>query len=84
MISRKELTDKLPAGSMGGTYAGNAVSCAAAVASADVMKEEKILDNVNARCVPTARLSIQAPSLLLPPGPFHDAYGMRAHAHIER
>ncbi len=34
---------------MGGTYAGNAVSCAAAVAAADVMKEEKILENVNAR-----------------------------------
>lgn len=51
VISRKELTDKLPAGSMGGTYAGNAVSCAAAVASADVMKEEKILENVDARSV---------------------------------
>ena len=33
----------------GGTYAGNAVACAAAIAVADVMKEEKILDNVNAR-----------------------------------
>ncbi|KAI0334989.1 hypothetical protein GY45DRAFT_1367027 [Cubamyces sp. BRFM 1775] len=49
IISRKELTDKLKPGSMGGTYAGNAVACAAAVAAADVMKEEKILDNVNAR-----------------------------------
>lgn len=34
---------------MGGTYAGNAVSCAAGVAVADVFREEKILDNVNAR-----------------------------------
>ncbi|KAI0744250.1 pyridoxal phosphate-dependent transferase [Daedaleopsis nitida] len=49
LISRKELTDKLKPGSMGGTYAGNAVSCAAAVAAAEVMQEEKILDNVNAR-----------------------------------
>ncbi|KAI0746035.1 pyridoxal phosphate-dependent transferase [Earliella scabrosa] len=49
IISRKELTDKLKPGSMGGTYAGNAVSCAAAVAAAEVMQEEKILDNVNAR-----------------------------------
>ena len=53
IISRKELTDKLKPGSMGGTYAGNAVSCAAAVASAEVMKEENILENVNARCVPS-------------------------------
>ena len=36
---------------MGGTYAGNAVSCAAAVAAAEVLQEEKILDNVNARYV---------------------------------
>ncbi|OBZ70836.1 hypothetical protein A0H81_09059 [Grifola frondosa] len=34
---------------MGGTYAGNAVACAAAVAAADAMKEENILANVNAR-----------------------------------
>ncbi|EMD37843.1 hypothetical protein CERSUDRAFT_83595 [Gelatoporia subvermispora B] len=49
IISRKELTDQLKPGSMGGTYAGNAVACAAAVAVADVMKEERILDNVNTR-----------------------------------
>ena len=36
-------------GSMGGTYAGNAVSCAAGVAVAKAFQEEKILENVNAR-----------------------------------
>ena len=36
-------------GSMGGTYAGNAVSCAAGVAVAKAFRDEKILDNVNAR-----------------------------------
>lgn len=35
----------------GGTYAGNAVSCAAAIAVADAFKEENILANVQARCV---------------------------------
>ncbi|KAG9316635.1 acetylornithine aminotransferase [Chiua virens] len=49
VVSRKELTDQLKPGSMGGTYAGNAVSCAAAVAVAEAFEEEKILDNVNAR-----------------------------------
>lgn len=49
IVSRKELMDKQPPGSMGGTYAGNAVSCAAAVAVAKAFKEESILDNVNAR-----------------------------------
>ena len=34
---------------MGGTYAGNAVACAAAVATADAIKEEKVLENVEAR-----------------------------------
>ncbi|KAF8638961.1 hypothetical protein AX17_001822 [Amanita inopinata Kibby_2008] len=51
VVSRKELTDKLKPGIMGGTYAGNAVSCAAAVAVADVFEEEKILDNVQVRSV---------------------------------
>jgi len=36
---------------MGGTYAGNAVACAAAVAVNDVMKKENILANVHARYV---------------------------------
>ncbi|KAG6882872.1 hypothetical protein C0993_008853 [Termitomyces sp. T159_Od127] len=49
VVSRKELTDKMKPGSMGGTYAGNAVSCAAAVAVADAFKEENILANVQAR-----------------------------------
>lgn len=47
IVSRKELMDKQPPGSMGGTYGGNAVACAAGVACAEVMQEEKILDNVN-------------------------------------
>ncbi|CAK5279892.1 unnamed protein product [Mycena citricolor] len=49
IVSRKEVMDKMPVGSMGGTYAGNAVSCAAACAVVDVMQEENILANVNAR-----------------------------------
>jgi hypothetical protein len=49
IVSRKELMDLQKPGSMGGTYAGNAVSCAAAVAVQEVFEEEKILDNVAAR-----------------------------------
>lgn len=49
VVSPKDLTDKLKPGTMGGTYAGNAVSCAAAVAVVDAFKEERILENVNAR-----------------------------------
>ncbi|KAJ7728936.1 acetylornithine aminotransferase [Mycena maculata] len=49
VISRKEITDKLTPGSMGGTYAGNAVSCAAACAVVDAMHEENVLTNVNTR-----------------------------------
>ncbi|KAL0575402.1 hypothetical protein V5O48_006573 [Marasmius crinis-equi] len=49
VVSRKELTDKLKPGSMGGTYAGNPVSCAAACAVADAMREENVLANVQAR-----------------------------------
>jgi len=49
IMSSWQLMGKQPPGSMGGTYAGNAVACAAASAVIDVMKEEKILDNVLAR-----------------------------------
>jgi len=49
VVSRTELTNKLKPGSMGGTYAGNAVCCAAAFTVVDVMKEENILQNVQAR-----------------------------------
>lgn len=49
IVSRKKLTDKLKPGSMGGTYAGNVVSCAAAVAVVDVFQKENVLDNVNVR-----------------------------------
>lgn len=49
IVSRKELMDRQPAGSMGGTYAGNAIACAAAKATLDVFDKEKLLDNCNAR-----------------------------------
>lgn len=49
IASRKELTDTQPPGSMGGTYAGNAVACAAALAVQDVIKEENVLQNVHER-----------------------------------
>ncbi len=49
IVSRKELMDMQKPGSMGGTYGGNAVACAAAVAVVKAFKEEKILENVNAR-----------------------------------
>jgi len=49
VVTRKELTDQLKPGALGGTYAGNAVSCAAAVACAEVMKEDNILENAQAR-----------------------------------
>ena len=49
IVSRKELMDMQKPGSMGGTYAGNAVSCAAGVAVAKAFQDEKILENVNAR-----------------------------------
>ena len=49
IVSSRALMDMQKPGSMGGTYAGNAVSCAAGVAVAKVFKDEKILDNVNAR-----------------------------------
>ena len=47
--SRDELTARQPAGSMGGTYTGNAVACAAALATIDTIESEGLLANVAAR-----------------------------------
>lgn len=38
VAGKKSIMDKMKPGTMGGTYAGNAVSCAAAVACAKVMQ----------------------------------------------
>ena len=45
IAAREELWAKCLPGSMGGTYGGNAVACAAAVATIDTMREEGMLAN---------------------------------------
>eukprot|EP00604_Paraphysomonas_vestita_P001498 CAMPEP_0174822232 /NCGR_PEP_ID=MMETSP1107-20130205/14531_1 /TAXON_ID=36770 /ORGANISM="Paraphysomonas vestita, Strain GFlagA" /LENGTH=320 /DNA_ID=CAMNT_0016040649 /DNA_START=405 /DNA_END=1370 /DNA_ORIENTATION=+ len=46
IATRSELSATQPPGSMGGTYGGNSVSCAAALAVLDVFENEHILQNV--------------------------------------
>ncbi len=45
IATRRELSSTQALGSMGGTYGGNAVSCAAACATIDAFAEENILQN---------------------------------------
>jgi 4-aminobutyrate aminotransferase len=45
----EELSARWPTGSHGGTYGGNALGCAAALATIDVLTEPGFLDNVNVR-----------------------------------
>jgi len=45
IVSRKEIWDKVTPGSMGGTFGGNIVACAAANATIEVMKDEDLLGN---------------------------------------
>lgn len=49
VFSRLELMKKWPVGSHGGTFGGNAVAMAAGVATIRAMKEEKMLENAQAR-----------------------------------
>ena len=49
VVTRKDLSDAQVPGSMGGTYGGNAVAVAAAIATLDVFEAENILENVHAR-----------------------------------
>jgi 4-aminobutyrate aminotransferase len=45
----REIMSKWPTGSHGGTYGGNAIGCAASLATIEVMTAEGFMDNVNAR-----------------------------------
>ena len=47
--TRRELDDLWPKGSHGGTYGGNPIGCAAALATIEIMSEAGFLDNVRAR-----------------------------------
>jgi 4-aminobutyrate aminotransferase len=49
VFSPAAIMKKLDVGSIGGTYGGNAVACAAGVATIRAMKEEKMLENANER-----------------------------------
>ncbi|EAU85105.2 aminotransferase [Coprinopsis cinerea okayama7 len=49
LVMAKGLGNGFPISGVGGTYAGNAVACAAAVAVQDVIQEECVLENVQAR-----------------------------------
>ncbi len=45
VFSRTDIMKKLDVGSIGGTYGGNAVACAAGVATIRAMRDEKMLEN---------------------------------------
>jgi len=42
VVGRKSLLDTLPKGGLGGTYSGNPIACAAALATLDVMTDEHL------------------------------------------
>ena len=44
VITKKEITDSLPGGSIGGTYVGNPIACRAALEVIKIIEEEKLLD----------------------------------------
>lgn len=48
VLGRAELMDAVEPGGLGGTYGGNPIACAAALAVLDVIAEEKLLERANA------------------------------------
>jgi len=42
VVGRRELLDNLPKGGLGGTYSGNPIACAAALATLDEMSDERL------------------------------------------
>jgi 4-aminobutyrate aminotransferase len=51
VFSRTDIMKKVDVGSIGGTYGGNAVACAAGVATIKAMREEKMIENAVERGV---------------------------------
>ncbi len=49
ILAKRELLDRLPPGTHGGTYGGNVVSCAAATATLDVIRDEGLVENARER-----------------------------------
>jgi 4-aminobutyrate aminotransferase len=49
ILAKRELIDKWAPGTHGGTYGGNVVSCAAANATLDVIRDEGLVENAAAR-----------------------------------
>lgn len=49
ILARRELMDRLPPGAHGGTYGGNVVACAAALATLDIIEDEDLAGNARAR-----------------------------------
>lgn len=47
VFTRTEIMKKVDVGSIGGTYGGNAIACAAGVATIRAMRDEKMLENAN-------------------------------------
>jgi 4-aminobutyrate aminotransferase/(S)-3-amino-2-methylpropionate transaminase len=67
VIGRAEIMDAVPPGGLGGTYGGNPVACAAAIAAVQAIEEEGLLERsreLGARMV--ARLQEIAASNWLP------------------
>ena len=48
ILARRALLDQLAPGAHGGTYGGNAVACAAALATLDVIDDERLVDRAAA------------------------------------
>lgn len=44
VIARKEIMDSLPAGTLGGTYGGNALACAAGLKVLEVLEREQLVE----------------------------------------
>jgi 4-aminobutyrate aminotransferase-like enzyme len=49
VFSRTDIMKKVDVGSIGGTYGGNAIACAAGVATIQAMREDKMLENASER-----------------------------------
>ncbi|PNW79407.1 hypothetical protein CHLRE_09g413750v5 [Chlamydomonas reinhardtii] len=76
VATRRELVpaERMPPGTLGGTYGGNAVACAAAAATIDVINNERLTDNAQERGQQLREGLVKLASEL-PPGLIADVRG---------
>lgn len=72
MTGRAEVMDAIPPGGLGGTYAGNPIACAAALAVLNIFEQENLLQKQMSLAKPCATACWRLPKRIVKSAMFVD------------